>query len=38
MLVELCVGNYEILNGLVNGAIVNGIFEDYLKFVSKSSN
>ncbi len=38
MLVELCVGNYEILDGLVNGAIANGIFEDYIKFGSKSSN
>jgi hypothetical protein len=38
MLVELCVGNHEILDGLVNGAIANGIFENYIKFVSKSSN
>jgi hypothetical protein len=38
MSMELCAWNYEILDGLVNGAIVNGILEDYIKFVSKSSN
>jgi hypothetical protein len=32
-LVELCVGNYETSNGLVNG--VDGIFQDYTKIISK---
>jgi hypothetical protein len=34
MLVELCVGNYETFNGLVNGAY--GIFKDFIKIISKS--
>jgi hypothetical protein len=33
MLVELCVGNYETSNGLINGA--NGIFQDCTKVISK---
>jgi hypothetical protein len=34
MIVELCVGNYETFNGLVNGAY--GIFKDFIKIISKS--
>jgi hypothetical protein len=34
MLVELCVGNYETFDGLVNGA--NVIFEDCIEIISKS--
>jgi hypothetical protein len=33
-LVELCVGNYETSDGLVNGA--NGIFENFTKIISNS--
>jgi hypothetical protein len=32
--VELCVGNYETSDGLVNGA--NGIFENFIENISKS--
>jgi hypothetical protein len=31
---ELCAGNYETSDGLMNG--VNGIFEDFTKTISKS--
>ncbi len=34
MLVELCVGNYETFDGLVNGA--NVIFEEFTEIISKS--
>jgi hypothetical protein len=34
MIVELCVGNYETSDGLVNG--VDGIFEDFIETISKS--
>jgi hypothetical protein len=34
MLVELCVGNYETFDGLVN--VADGIFEDFTKIISKS--
>jgi hypothetical protein len=32
--VELCLGNYETSNDLVNGA--NGIFENFIENISKS--
>jgi hypothetical protein len=34
MLMELCAGNYETSDGVVNG--VDGIFEDFTKIISKS--
>jgi hypothetical protein len=34
LLVELCLGNYETLNNLVNGA--DGIFENFIENISKS--
>jgi hypothetical protein len=33
ILVELCVGNYSTLDGLINGA--NGMFQDYIKVFNK---
>jgi len=34
LLVELCLGNYETSNDLVNGA--NGILENFIENISKS--